>query len=106
MKKVYVVPKTKTENVTAAYMLASSCFAGPEDVFATATQNGWTIQLCPYNNERCQDKQRRFNDWCNAVKHYAAEGINYLFYTSNNMFDGCPYGYSVLCAQHEQRQRG
>lgn len=108
MKKVYVVPHMNIEHAIPACVLATSAsFEESKDPFAVASENGWTIQLCPFCQERCREKQKRFNEWCEAVAHYAKNNINYTFHTASDMFDRCPYGYKGLCAQHEQqKQRG
>ena len=106
MKKTYVVPRLNTENAVPVSVLVSSDYESSEDVFAVAIKNGWDIKKCPFNNQRCKDKQRSFNNWCQAVEYYAKNRVDYTFHTRSGMFDRCPHGYSALCAQHEQKQRG
>ena len=117
MKKVYVVPHMNIERATSEYVLAASAsfeyvlaasasFEESKNPFDVARQNGWPIQLCPFNNKRCCDKQQGFNEWCAVVEDFAKHHVNHTFLTAPGMFDRCPHGYSALCAQHEQKQRG
>jgi len=96
-KTPYVVPETFVIRVSGNNMLASS--SPIKHDFCPET-------ICPFNKKWCIDKQKRFDAWREAVRYLAQNRIDKMFFTSDNMFLGCPHKYKVLCAQYEQKQRG
>lgn len=95
-KTIYVAPETFVVNVSGGNILTMS---STRRDFCSAT-------MCPFNKKWCADKQKRFDAWRDAIDCLAKKHIDKMFFTSKNMFDGCPNGYRVLCAQSKQKQRG
>ena len=45
---------------------------------------------CPYDREFCRQKLVRIQNWCRAVEYHAANRIDQVFITKEDMFYGCP----------------
>ena len=98
-KKAYITPKTETATFVPNNILAFSSIAlSNRQELKSETQ-------CPFNNKWCVEKQDLLEEWTNVVKSYAKSGKDYMFHTSENMFDGCPFHCKKLCTEYKQRQR-
>lgn len=99
IKKFYVSPNTVIVTISTNDMLVVfGCSQPRRKDFGSETR-------CPFNGLWCIEKQETLDEWRNAVKLYAEQGKDYMFHTSGNMFDGCPYNYTKLCAKHQEKQR-
>ena len=106
MKNVYVAPKITLVKILPANMLVMSAVPFDDGKNASQKRDFCVETQCPFNNEWCIDKQKRFDAWHEAADYFAKNNVDKLFFVSQNTFNGCPNCYNVLCAQHKQKQRG